>query len=88
MWILISILSLLVVTMSWIIFNLTNKNIKLEALVFNRDEILIEMSKLITDSEKKIKSLDTLGAFESDDEIGFFFNTVKAIQAELNKFKI
>ena len=88
MWILISILSLLVTTMSWIIFNLTNKNIKLEEYLFNRDEILVEMSKLITTSEKKIKDLDTLGAFESDDEIGFFFNTVKAIQAELNKFKI
>jgi hypothetical protein len=88
MWILISVLSLLVTTMSWIIFNLTNKNIKLEELLFNRDEILVEMSKLITISEKKVKDLDTLGAFESDDEIGFFFNTVKAIQAELNKFKI
>ena len=88
MWILVTILSLLVTTMSWIIFNLTNKNIKLEEYLFNRDEILVEMSKLITTSEKKIKDLDTLGAFESDDEIGFFFNTVKAIQAELNKFKI
>ena len=88
MWILVTILSLLVTTMSWIIFNLTNKNIKLEEYLFNRDEILVEMSKLITTSEKKIKDLDTLGAFESDDEVGFFFNTVKAIQAELNKFKI
>jgi hypothetical protein len=88
MWIVISILSLLVVVMSWIIFNLTNKNIKLEEYLFNRDEIIVEMSKLITTSEKKLKELDTLGAFESDDEIGFFFNTVKAIQAELNKFKI
>jgi hypothetical protein len=88
MWILISVLSLLVVTMSWIIFNLTNKNMKLEEYLFNRDEIIVEMSKLITVSEKKLKELDNLGAFESDDEIGFFFNTVKAIQAELNKFKI
>ena len=84
MWILISVLSLLVVTMSWIIFNLTNKNMKLEEYLFNRDEIIVEMSKLITVSEKKLKELDNLGAFESDDEIGFFFNTVKAIQAELN----
>ncbi len=81
-------MSLLVVIMSYIIWNLTNKNIKLEALVFNRDEILIEMSKLITDSDKRIRELDTIGAFVGDDEIGFFFNTVKAIQAELNKFKI
>jgi len=86
--VLIIILSILVILMSYVIWNLTNKNIKLEELVFNRDNILIEMSKLISTSDKRIKDLDTLGAFESDDEIGFFFNTVKAIQAELNKFKI
>ena len=29
---------------------------------------------------------DKLGAFRSDDEIGFFFQTVKAIQQALNQF--
>ena len=54
------ILSVLVIVLSYIVWNLTNKNIKLEEYLFNRDNILIEMSKLITDSDKKIKDLEKL----------------------------
>ena len=84
----INIMVFVVLIMGYIIWNLTTKNIKLEEAVLNRDIILINMSRLIEDSEKQLKEVDRLGAFKSDDEIGFFFTTVLKIQQELNKFKI
>jgi len=86
--IIVNILVILFGVLAYIIWNLYTKNIKLEDAVIKRDLVLIAMSDLITDSEKKLKEVDRLGAFKSDDEIGFFFTTVMQIQEELNKFKV
>ena len=43
------------------------------------------------DAEKyqaALEKLDSLGRFEADDEVGFFFKGVKNIQKVLNEFKI
>jgi hypothetical protein len=74
--------------MSYVIYNLYNKNVKLEDAVIKRDNILIAMSDIVKSSEKRLEQVDKLGAFKSDDEIGFFFETVKNIQEQLNDFKI
>lgn len=42
----------------------------------------------LTLSDKKLKEVDVRGSFETDDEVGFFFQNVKALQEALNKFKI
>jgi hypothetical protein len=55
-------------------------------MVLNRDQTLRNLSDIINESDKVLKDVDRLGAFQSDDEIGFFFNTVKAIQETLNDF--
>jgi hypothetical protein len=57
-------------------------------MISERDQILQELSLTINESEKVLKEVDRLGAFKSDDEIGFFFNTVKAIQETLNNFAV
>jgi hypothetical protein len=74
--------------MSYVIYNLYNKNVKLEDAVIKRDNILVAMSDIVKSSEKRLEQVDKLGAFKSDDEIGFFFETVKNIQEQLNDFKI
>ena len=38
--------------------------------------------------DRKLNELDVRGTFESDDEIGFFFQGVKRLQGILNEFKI
>ncbi len=86
--IIVNVLVILFAVLVYIIWNLYTKNIKLENAVLQRDAILIAMSTLIEASEKKLKEVDRLGAFKSDDEIGFFFTTVMQIQEELNKFKV
>lgn len=86
--IIVNVLILLFGALIYVIWNLTRKNIILEDAVIKRDNVLIAMSDLIKDSEKKLKEVDTLGAFKSDDEVGFFFNTVMEIQQHLNDFKV
>lgn len=86
--ILVNVLLILFAVLVYIIWNLYTKNVKLESAVLQRDAVLIAMSELIEVSEKKLKEVDRLGAFKSDDEIGFFFTTVMQIQEELNKFKV
>lgn len=72
--------------LGYIIYNLYSKNAKLEQMVYERDQTLIILSNTINESDRILKELDKLGAFKSDDEIGFFFNTVKSIQNTLNQF--
>ena len=72
--------------LGYVIYNLYSKNIKLEQMVLDRDQTLRTLSDIISESDKVLKEVDRLGAFQSDDEIGFFFNTVKAIQDTLNQF--
>ena len=39
-------------------------------------------------SDKKIKEVDARESFKSDDEVGFFFESIKQIQNILNQFNI
>lgn len=86
--IVVNVAIIIFIIMGYVIYNLYNKNVKLEDAVIKRDNILISMSDIIKTSEKKLEQVDKLGAFKSDDEIGFFFETVKEIQQQLNDFKI
>ena len=86
--IVVNVFILIILVMCYVIYNLYNKNVKLENAVIKRDNILLAMSDLIKTSEKKLKEVDTLGAYRSDDEVGFFFSTLKGIQEQLNDFKI
>lgn len=82
-------ISLWVLTIiGYIIYNLYTKNIKLEEMVLERDRTLQTLSDIINESDRVLKEVDKLGAFKSDDEIGFFFNSVKAIQETLNEFSV
>jgi hypothetical protein len=72
--------------LGYIIYNLYSKNVKLEQMIINRDQTLRNLSDIINESDRVLNEVDRIGAFKSDDEIGFFFNTVKAIQDTLNEF--
>jgi hypothetical protein len=89
------ILGILVVILGFTTFNLLKKTEKQEDIITLRDEILVsyqiylnKVSDIIELSDKKLKEIDHKGSFESDDEIGFFFQSVKQLQETLNVFKI
>ena len=59
-----------------------------EDIVVSYLQYLDKISRVIEVSEKRIKDVDIKGSFEGDDEVGFFFKTIKDIQKILNDFNI
>ena len=48
------------------------------------EAVLIKIQGVINYSSQKMKVLDEKGSFESDDEVGFFFEEVKRLQSIMN----
>ena len=86
--ILISVLSITVIILGFTTFNLLKKNEKAEDMIVGYSDYLDKLSRIIEFSDEKIKKLDQRQMFSSDDEIGFFFKQIKAIQGILNEFKV
>lgn len=84
----IIILSLLVITLSYVSYNLLRKNEACEDIIKLYEKHMIDVSNTIAFSDRKIKEIDAKGSFEGDDEVGFFFKTLKFLQDELNNFKV
>ena len=84
----IVILSILVIILGYTTINLMRKNEVAEDIVVNYLQYLDKISRVIEVSDKKIKDVDIKGSFEGDDEVGFFFKTIKDIQNILNDFNI
>ena len=64
------------------------KNEKLEDAINKRDTYIDSISNLMTESNRKIKEIDSKQIFESDDEIGWFFKGIKEIQDLINEYNI
>ena len=84
----VCVLSVLVVILGFTTFNLLRKNEKQEDIVAGYLAYLDRLSRTIEISDKKLKELDHKGTFKSDDEVGFFFESIKQIQDILNEFKV
>tara|TARA_R110000796_G_scaffold51627_4_gene121820 strand:+ start:106 stop:381 length:276 start_codon:yes stop_codon:yes gene_type:complete len=86
--IVIGVLGILVVILGYTTFNLLRKSEKIEDLLSSQTLFLNSMLLRIEESSKKLKEIDDKGTFESDDEIGWFFNEIKKIQNHISQFKI
>ena len=80
------ILGILVVVLGFTTFNLLRKVKSLEDYVVDYNEFVTKLRDQISSSTDRLKQIDQKGTFEGDDEIGWFFNEVKIIQNELDKF--
>ena len=78
----------MVVVLGFTTFNLLKKNERQEDILTGYMGYLNKISGIIELSDKKLKEIDHKGSFESDDEIGFFFQSVKQLQEALNAFQI
>lgn len=78
----------MVVVLGYTTFNLLRKNEKQEDILMGYMTYLNKFSEIIAYSDKKLKEIDDKGSFESDDEVGFFFQSLKAMQEILNTFNI
>tara|TARA_B100000768_G_scaffold84381_1_gene79767 strand:+ start:6392 stop:6676 length:285 start_codon:yes stop_codon:yes gene_type:complete len=82
------VLSVLVVILIFTTLNLLRKNERAEDIVVGYLEYLDKISRVIEISDDKLKKLDHRGTFSSDDEVGYFFKSIKSIQEVLNDFKL
>ena len=86
--ILITFLIIAVITLSYTTYNLLRKNEKQEDVLAAYLLYMDNLSKIIEHSSDRLKKIDSKGTFESDDEIGWFFEQIKVIQERLNNFKL
>ena len=86
--ILITLLIIAVITLGYTTYNLLRKNEKQEDVLAAYLLYMDNLSKIIEHSDKRLKKIDSKGTFESDDEVGWFFEQIKVIQERLNNFKL
>lgn len=86
--IIISILVALLVISGYIVYNLLSKLEKYEDIVQDQVKYLQNISNAIGESKRHLDTLDEKGVFQSDDEIGEFFNQLKYVQEELNRYML
>ena len=48
------------------------------------EDLILQIQQIITFATNKMKQVDSTGHFESDDEVGFFFEELKSIQLSLD----
>jgi hypothetical protein len=88
LYIVIGLLTLLSIILGFTTFNLLKKQEKAEDILIEYMTYLDNLSRIVEVSDKKIREIDHKQSFESDDEIGFFFKSIKQIQEILNEFKV
>lgn len=82
----IIVLSILLLSSLYVNINLYKKFDKMEEMAENSVDTLLENEKFLTELRNRIRSqqsylrqLDRIGAFEADDETGYFFKEMKDI---------
>jgi hypothetical protein len=68
------------------IFFLIRRNNILEKAVNDQQQYIDAISILIANSDARLRELDTMGAFEADDEVGTFFQNLREIQTTISQF--
>ena len=83
--IIFAILSIILGFFTW---NLMKKVERYEDIAQYQQNYIDNLSTIIEESSKKLQEVDERGTFQSDDEVGFFFNTIKEIQRVLDQFNL
>jgi len=67
-------------------FLLIRRNNALEKAVTEQQQYIDAISIVISDGDRRLRELDTMGAFEADDEVGNFFQNLREIQTTISQF--
>jgi len=87
-WGIIAIILWIATVIGYVVRNLMVQNEKLIRLVEERDIYINNLDAVIEDITKRLQEVDNKGTFASDDEVGFFFNSLKKMSETLNVYKI
>lgn len=72
-------LSLLLIGSGYVIYNLYTKYAQLESVAQENVDFILSVRNRVLSQQSYLKQLDRKGAFESDDETGYFFKELKKI---------
>lgn len=87
LWFLLAqVIFLLLLGVGWLIRSLYIKNKKYEEIIRKQSEYLLSIYDAVNQAETKIIEIDKAQIFQSDDEIGWYFQLIKAIQAQLFEY--
>ena len=87
-YIITGILVALLVISAYIIRNLLVKVERYEDVTQDQVKYLQNISNIVGESKQHLQTLDENGVFQSDDEVGEFFNQMKAVQEQLNDYML
>ena len=76
---LVVFLILLLLGAGYVIYNLYTKYAQLESIAQENVDFIMSMRNRVLSQQSYLKQLDRKGAFESDDETGYFFKELKKI---------
>jgi len=82
------ILGLIVLLLGYISYNLFRKVENLERIVTSQEVYIAKFSNTVDFTNRRLDEIDEKGTFKSDDEIGWFFESVKTLQTELDDFNL
>ena len=87
-YIIISILVVFSGILSYITYNLLRKVENYEDVVQDQVQYLQNISNALGAGQKHLQNLDQKGVFQSDDEVGYYFEQLKYVQDELNRYML
>ena len=82
----IAIILWAVTVVGYIIWNLNSKVARLEQIDTKQKIIIDSVAAIVDESNRQLNAVELTEAFKSDDQIGFFFNSLKNIQDSLNHY--
>jgi hypothetical protein len=82
------LLLLLVGALGYTTFNLLKKNEQAEDTILYYEGYMKELDEQVRFIDKRIKEIDARGTFQSDDEVGFFFERLKLLNDLLASYKL
>ena len=82
------ILGLIVLLLGYVSYNLFKKVENLERIVTSQEVYIAKFSNTVDFTNRRLDEKDEKGTFKSDDEIGWFFESVKTLQTELDDFNL
>jgi len=79
----ITLITIIILTSGYVIWNLLKKVEKLEDVTNEQSELISTLTSSVIKIDEVITQLDSSGAFENDDEIGTFFEQIKSMRDTL-----
>lgn len=76
------VIAVLVILLGYFIY----KSLRLVGTVQRLEGFIIGMRRYATDASNELKKIDASGAYESNDETGFYMKMLKTIQEDIDVF--